>query len=130
MASARAGWPGAPLERGMSEPASPPPAAPRVQIHLTANLEPVYANFAVITNSPSEFVIDLAQILPQVPQARVRARVILTPLNAKLLNRALSEHLARFETQFGEIRVPEVPTLADSLFRPPPAPPSTPGPGE
>lgn len=117
----------------MSEPPSPPPAppaGPRVQVQLPANLEPVYANFALITNSPSEFVIDLAQILPQVPQARVRARVILTPLNAKLLNRALTEHLARFETQFGEIRVPEVPSLADSLFRPPPETPPSPAPGE
>ena len=114
----------------MNEPSAPPPAAPRVQVHLPANLEPVYANFAVITNSPSEFVIDLAQILPQIPQARVRARVILTPLNAKLLQRALGEHLGRFETQFGEIRIPDVPTLADSLFRPPAAPPSNPEPGE
>ncbi len=120
----------------MTEPPSPPPASGRVQIHLPANLEPIYANFALITNSPSELVIDLAQILPQVPQARVRARVILTPLNAKLLHRALGDHLARFETQFGEIRVPETPSLADHLFRPPPGtpeapePPVTPAPGE
>lgn len=108
----------------MSETPPSPPAGNRVQVHLPATLEPVYANFAVITNSPSEFVIDLAQILPQVPQARVRARVILTPLNAKLLQRALAEHLTRFEGQFGEIRVPEIPSLADHLFHSePPAPP-------
>jgi hypothetical protein len=115
----------------MSEPPSTPPAGGRVQIQLPANLEPIYANFALITNSPSEVVIDLAQILPQVPQARVRARVILTPLNAKLLNRALGEHLGRFEAQFGEIRVPDTPSLAEHLFRPPPpAPPAEPSPGE
>jgi Protein of unknown function (DUF3467) len=102
----------------MSEPPSPPPSVGRVQLHLPAGLDPVYANFAVITHSPSEIVVDLAQILPQVPQARVRARVILTPLNAKLLHRALGEHLGRFEAQFGEIRVPDGPTLADHLFRP------------
>jgi hypothetical protein len=108
----------------MSEPTTPPPASGRVQLQLPAGLDPIYANFAVITHSPSEIVIDLAQVLPQVPQARVRARVILTPLNAKLLHRALGDHLGRFETQFGEIRVPDIPTLADHLFRPTDPPPS------
>ena len=108
----------------MSEPPSPPPAASRVQVHLPAGLEPVYANFALITHSPSEIVMDLAQVLPQVPQARVRARVILTALNAKLLYRALGDHLARYESQFGEIRVPEASSLAEHLFRPPDPPPS------
>lgn len=108
----------------MSEPSSPSPAPGRVQLHLPVGLEPVYANFAVITHSPSEIVIDLAQLLPQVPQARVRARVILTPLNAKLLHRALGEHLGRFESQFGEIKVPEASSLADHLFRPPDPPSS------
>jgi hypothetical protein len=90
-----------------------------VQVHLPADLEPIYSNLALITNSPSEIVIDFAQIMPQVAQARVRARVILTPLNAKLVLRALTDHLARFETQFGQITVPESTSLADHLFRPP-----------
>jgi hypothetical protein len=107
----------------MSEPNTPPAASGRVQLQLPAGLDPIYANFAVITHSPSEIVIDLAQVLPQIPQARVRARVILTPLNAKLLQRALGDHLGRYESQFGEIRVPENPTLADHLFRPPEPPP-------
>ena len=95
-----------------------------IQVQMPPDLDPVYSNFAVITHSPSEIVIDLAQVLPQVPQARVRARVILTPLNAKLLHRALGDHLGRFESQFGEIRVPDNPSLADHLFRPPETPPS------
>ena len=108
----------------MTSPSEPPPSAPRVQIQLPASLEPVYANFAILTNSSSEIVIDHAQLLPQVPQARVVARVIMTPQNAKLLMRALTEHLGRFEAQFGTIRVPEGGTLADHLFRP--LPPETP----
>ena len=101
------------------ESAAKSPGAPRVQIHLPAGLEPIYSNFALITNSPSEIVVDFAQIMPQVAQARVRARLVLTPLNAKLVLRALTDHLARFEAQFGQITIPESSSLADHLFRPP-----------
>ena len=104
----------------------PNPAAGRVQVHLPADLEPIYSNLALITNSPSEIVIDFAQIMPQVAQARVRARLVLTPLNAKLVLRALTEHLARFEAQFGQIPVPDPTSLADHLFRPPPGDPPPP----
>jgi hypothetical protein len=102
------------------EPASKPPAGPRVQVHLPAGLEPIYSNFALITNSPSEIVVDFAQIMPQVTQARIRARVVMTPLNAKLVLRALTDHLARFEAHFGEIVIPAGGSLAEQLFRPPP----------
>jgi hypothetical protein len=47
----------------------------------------------------------------------------MSPLGAKLLHRALTENLARYEAAFGEIKIPgESGTLADFLFRPP-APP-------
>lgn len=108
----------------MTSPAEPPPPAARFQIQLPATLEPVYANFAILTHSSSEIVIDHAQLLPQVPQARVVARVIMTPQNAKLLLRALGEHLGRFEAQFGTIAIPEGGSLADHLFRA--NPPDTP----
>jgi len=103
----------------MSTQPPKPPATGQVQIQLPAGLEPVYANLAVVTNSASEIVLDFAQMMPRLPQARVKARVVMTSLNAKLLLRALGEHMARFEAQFGEIKLPEGTTLADQLFRPP-----------
>lgn len=103
----------------MTKPLKKPPHGGHVKIHLPANLEPVYSNFAMITNSASEIVVDFAQIMPRMPQARVKARVILTPTNAKLVYRALGEHIERYESQHGEINVPEKTTLADQLFRPP-----------
>lgn len=105
----------------MSNPATP---GGGLRVHLPANLEPTYANFAMITNSASEIVIDFAQVMPRLPQANVRARIVMTPLNAKLLLRALGEHLARYEAQYGEIHVPEGTSLADQLFQP--KPPSDP----
>jgi hypothetical protein len=75
-----------------------------------------------IAHSPSELVFDFAHLLPGVPLARVSARVVMSPLGAKLLYRALGENLARYETAFGEIKMPGESTLADFLFRPPTPP--------
>jgi hypothetical protein len=94
----------------------------RVTVKLPPNLETTYSNFAVITHSASEIVIDLAQVMPQVPEARVQARVVMTPLNAKLFLRALGDNLGRYEAQFGTIATPEGASLADTLFRPPTEP--------
>jgi hypothetical protein len=72
--------------------------------------------------------MDFAHLLPGESRAKVGARIVMTPLSAKLLMRALGENLARFEAAFGEIHVPLNSTLADNLFRPfqPPEPPKEP----
>jgi hypothetical protein len=79
----------------------------RVNIELPKDLEAVYSNFALITHSPSEIVVDFAKLLPNVPNAKVYARVIMTPMNAKLLHQALGQNLEKFEDKFGEIKTPE-----------------------
>jgi len=84
------------------------PQPMQINVELPGELEAVYANFVMITHSPSEFVLDFARILPNVPKAKVYARVIMTPMNAKLLHRALGENLSKFETQYGEIKTPEL----------------------
>jgi hypothetical protein len=94
-----------------------PPAASRLRFRVPGDLEPTYANLAAITHSASEILIDFAQVMPQVPEARVKSRIVLTPMNAKLLLNALGEHLSRFEAQHGEIKLPDRPSLAEHLFR-------------
>jgi len=86
-------------------------------------LEPIYTNLARIAHSPADFVIDFAQMLPGENKAAIRARILMSPLSAKLLLRALTENLARYEANLGEITVPS--NLAENLFRPfqPPEPP-------
>jgi len=79
----------------------------RVNIELPKDLEAVYSNFALITHSPSEIVVDFAKLLPNVPSAKVYARIIMTPMNAKLLHQALGQNLEKFEDKFGEIKTPE-----------------------
>jgi hypothetical protein len=90
-------------------PMSKQSVAPQRQlnIELPADLEAVYANLALITHSPSEVVIDFARILPNVPKAKVYARVLMTPINAKLLHKALGDNLQKFEEQYGEIKTPD-----------------------
>ena len=101
----------------MSSQANKPPAAGQVQIRLPGNLEPVYANFAVVTTSASEIVMDFAQVMPRTPQAQIKTRLVMTAYNAKLFLRALGDHMGRYEAQHGEIVIPEGPHLADQLFR-------------
>jgi hypothetical protein len=96
----------------------------QIKIEVPPNMPASYANFAVISHTPSEMILDFAQVLPQQPKARVQTRVVMTPVNAKLLYRALGENISRYETQFGEIELPaHGPTLAQQFFSPrPPSP--------
>ncbi|MBQ8656784.1 MAG: DUF3467 domain-containing protein [Prevotella sp.] len=66
-----------------------------------------YANLAVITHASSDFVIDFARVLPGVPKAHVKSRIIMAPEHAKRLLGALQENIARYERTYGPIRIPE-----------------------
>ena len=65
-----------------------------------------YANFAIITHSSSDFVVDFARVLPGVPKAQVKSRVILAPEHAKRLLGALQENIVRYEREYGAIKIP------------------------
>lgn len=99
----------------MSEQKKPTPR--RLSLEVPANLPATYANFVIISHSPSEVFLDFAQILPNVNKARVQSRMILTPTNAKMLLKALQDNVTRYEAQHGEIPTPpRPPSLADQLF--------------
>ncbi|MBQ1673093.1 MAG: DUF3467 domain-containing protein [Bacteroidales bacterium] len=70
-----------------------------------------YANLAIITHSSSEFILDFAQNMPGLPKMQVTSRVIMTPEHAKRLLGALSENIRKYESQFGEIRLPMNPMM-------------------
>ena len=67
--------------------------------------EGIYANLAMITHSATEMIIDFARVMPGQPKTRVLSRIIMTPMHAKLLHRALTDNLKKFENQFGEIKI-------------------------
>lgn len=107
----------------MTTPAQQPTPGPKIDI--PDELKPVYANLARISHSPADIVLDFAQLLPGENKATIQARVLMTPLSAKLLLRALQENLSRYEITFGEISIPKNNTLAENLFKglQPPEPP-------
>ncbi len=63
-----------------------------------------YANLAIITHSSSEFVLDFVRIMPGIPKAEVKSRVILTPEHAKRLLTALKENVDKYEKMHGPIK--------------------------
>lgn len=69
----------------------------------------VYSNLAIITHSHAEFVCDFIQMLPGLPKAQVKSRIIMTPHNAKRLMRALIENVQKYEQQMGVINEAELP---------------------
>ena len=71
-----------------------------IQIELSENVaQGTYANLAVISHSMSEFILDFIRIVPGMPKAQVKSRVILTPDNAQRLLFALQDNLKKFEEQ-------------------------------
>ncbi len=77
----------------------------QLNIELSEEIaEGIYSNLAIITHSQSEFVIDFIKIMPGVPKARVKSRIVLTPQHAKRLLHALSDNIQKFEQNNGKIK--------------------------
>lgn len=69
--------------------------------------EGVYANLAMVAHSNSEFVIDFIRLMPGVPKAKVKSRVVVTPEHAKRLLNALKDNINKYESNFGPIKQSE-----------------------
>jgi uncharacterized protein (DUF1778 family) len=78
----------------------------QLNIELSEEIaEGIYSNLAIITHSNSEFVLDFIRVMPGVPKARVKSRIILTPEHAKRLLSALEDNIEKYETINGRIKV-------------------------
>ena len=73
--------------------------------------EGTYSNLAIINHSMSEFIVDFINIMPGVPKAKVKSRIILTPQHAKRLTQALADNVRKFEQAHGEIKDYEKPPI-------------------
>ncbi len=65
--------------------------------------EGVYSNLVMISHSPEEFILDFIRVMPGVPKARVKSRIIVTPQHSKRLLRALADNIEKYESAHGEI---------------------------
>ncbi|GAB2706040.1 DUF3467 domain-containing protein [Mucilaginibacter koreensis] len=78
----------------------------QLDIELSEEIaEGIYSNLAIITHSNTEFVLDFIRIMPGVPKAKVKSRVILTPEHAKRLLAALADNIEKYEAISGHIKV-------------------------
>jgi 3-methyladenine DNA glycosylase Tag len=77
-----------------------------------------YANLAIITHSFAEFVIDFVNVMPNVPKAKVKSRIVMTPPHAKRLMKALIDNVKKFEQQYGNIKDQEQQAMPFSMGTP------------
>lgn len=95
---------------------NPKPVENQLNIELSEEVaEGIYSNLAIITHSHSEFALDFIKVMPGVPKAKVKARIILTPQHAKRLMKALKDNISKFEAVHGNIKDTEVPPGAIPL---------------
>lgn len=80
----------------------------QINIELSEEIaQGIYSNLAIISHSPSEFVIDYVRVMPGIPKAKVQSRIVLTPEHAKRLVQALMENIKKYESTFGPIKSTE-----------------------
>jgi len=77
----------------------------QINIELSDDVaEGIYSNLAIITHSQAEFIVDFVKLMPGVPKAKVKSRIILTPEHAKRLYKALQDNIRKFESVNGPIK--------------------------
>jgi len=78
--------------------------ANQLNIELSEEIaDGIYSNLAIVNHSNSEFVIDFIRIMPGLPKAKVKSRILLTPQHAKRLAGALKNNVTKFESMHGKI---------------------------
>lgn len=89
----------------MKDKKEPKPVnGPQINIELSEDVaEGTYSNLVMLAHSSEEFILDFIRVMPGVPKARVKSRIIVTPQHAKRLLHALADNIERFERAHGEI---------------------------
>ncbi|MCI5056384.1 MAG: DUF3467 domain-containing protein [Flavobacteriales bacterium] len=82
---------------------------PQLNIELTEEVaEGIYSNFAILSHSNAEFIIDFVRIMPMpsapAPKGKVKSRIVLSPQHAKRLQRAIADNIAKYEATYGPIK--------------------------
>ena len=89
----------------MADDKNQTPQQNQINIELSEEIaEGVYSNLAMIAHSNSEFVIDFIRLMPGVPKAKVKSRIVITPEHAKRLLAALKDNIEKYEAAFGPIK--------------------------
>lgn len=82
------------------------PVKQQIQVELDEKAaEGIYSNFVLTGNTPSEFILDFARLLPGLKKAKVFSRIVMTPQSAKSLLEVLGRTIEQYEKNFGEIKL-------------------------
>ena len=100
----------------MSESPENKVATAQLNIELSEDVaEGIYSNLVMIAHSPEEFILDFIRVMPGVPKARVKTRIIVTPQHARRLLGALAENIERYEGLIKTYVKPFAPDRHDAL---------------
>lgn len=95
------------------------PKKGQINIELPEEIaEGTYSNLAIISHSNSEFIVDFVRLVPNVPKAKVKSRIMLTPEHAKRFTKAMIENLKKYEAQHGPIKEPKQQQMPPMNFTP------------
>ena len=90
----------------------------QIKIEFSEDSTPVeYSNFVVVTHSAAEFVLDFIRVLPGMAKAKVKSRIVMSPMHVKTLMLALQDNIKKFEDKFGEIKVLKKDELKQTQFK-------------
>lgn len=93
------------------------PQKRKIKLEMPKDPSGKYSNMVMISHNKNEMFFDFIQTFPHDPRAKVQQRIVMTPTHAKLFLNALQDNMSRFESNFGEVAVPQRPaSLADQLF--------------
>lgn len=88
----------------MSEPKVQPSQSVQLQVDIDDTVaQGVYANLAGVAHSETEFILDFLFLQPNQPKAKLRSRIISSPVHTKRLLAALADNVRKYEERFGTI---------------------------
>lgn len=88
----------------MTEQKSQSNQSVQLQIEVDDNTaQGIYSNLAGVTHSETEFIFDFLFLQPNQPKAKLRARIISSPVHTKRFLTALMENIKKYEDRFGII---------------------------
>ena len=66
-----------------------------------------YVNLSIVGYSQAEFILDFIKVIPGIPKADVKSRVIMSPMHTKNLLLLLNAKIKEYEKKFGKIQAPK-----------------------
>jgi len=90
---------------------TPKTNTPKANVHNSTDFKSIYVNFAQTAAGPTDISIGVGEALPTetgIPDIEIKARLVMAPLQAKIMLALIYQVVQQYEQQFGKIVVPPV----------------------